>query len=97
MVDKKCNHETFYIEKQVIDHIGADNLKDCGFGRGLIVCYDCGLTLKQIFDKKADIGKLTLQTELCYWGYQYNDGDCNEEKYPCVRNELCKMKAEVCW
>ena len=44
----------------------------------------------------ADIGKLALQTELCYWGYQYHDGDCNEEKYPCVRNELCKMKAEVC-
>ena len=47
-------------------------------------------------EKLAKIGKLALQTELCYWGYQYNDGDCNEEKYPCVRNELCKMKAEVC-
>ena len=40
----------------------------------------------------AELGKLTLQTELCHWGYQYNDGDCNEAKYPCVRNELCKMK-----
>ena len=43
----------------------------------------------------AELGKLAIQTELCYWGYQYNDGDCNEEKHPCVRNELCKMKRGV--
>ena len=61
--------------------------------------YDEAVTLGSIFgevSKLDDIGKLALQTELCYWGYQYNDGDCNEAKYPCVRNELCKMKAEVC-
>ena len=87
---KKCNHETFYLEKATIEAIGADNLKDCGFGRGLIVCYDCGLTLKQIFDQNADLGKLALQTELCYWGYECADGDCHEGK--CERNELCRMK-----
>lgn len=41
--------------------------------------------------KLAEIGQLALNTQICYWEYQYADGDCQEGK--CVRNELCKMKA----
>lgn len=66
---------------------------------GFIVIVDCNSNwLEEEHNqliKLADIGKLALETELCHWGYKYNDGDCNEEKYPCARNELCKMKAEV--
>ena len=51
LMKEQCRHETFYIEKSTIEAIRKENIQDCGFGRGLIVCYDCGLTLKQIFDK----------------------------------------------
>lgn len=43
--------------------------------------------------KLADIGQLALQTTICYWGYYYADGDCQESK--CERNELCKKRDEL--
>ena len=44
--------------------------------------------------KLAELGQLALQTQICYYGYEYADGDCHEGK--CERNELCKMKGKVC-
>lgn len=41
----------------------------------------------------AELGRLALTTQICYWGYDYADGDCQEGK--CERNLLCRVRAEM--
>lgn len=44
-------------------------------------------------DKLAELGRLALQTQPCYYEYQYNDGDCHMEK--CSSCELCRVRSEM--
>ena len=47
------------------------------------------------FEQYAELGRLVLNGNPCYFGYEYADGDC--ESVVCSENEkrVCKKRAEL--
>lgn len=42
-------------------------------------------------DADAELGRTARNTQLCYWEYTVDDGDCHGEK--CIRYQLCRLCA----
>lgn len=79
------------------DHIWEDEDYDVNMKSGMFHI-ECENKYPKI-NKLAELGRLSLTTQICYWGYEYADGDCQEGK--CERNELCRvrdgmLKGKVC-
>lgn len=87
-----CKHTAYYIDKNVLktNEIVRHIEEKTGFGRGLIKCYDCNKTLKDIMDSNEnDLKELQISIrKLIDKEIGYDEEKYSEIMYLLSKNEV---------